>query len=258
MNMISDFMWEEIKTVIPTKIKKVGRPSADPYQVLNGIIFVLRTGIQWRFLPQEYGPKSTVHGTFIKWERSGILDMIMQKAITFYQRTITSDIQNWLAADSSFSKAPFAKWGGKNPTDRGRNGIKKGIIVDWNGAPIAVAACEANKHDAKFFISIYKAIKPPINNSLRIIAADSAFDSKKLYSFCKKQNIVLFTATNRRRNQDAIITKPSNRWVVERTFGWLSWFRSIKVCWSKTKDSFLGFLRLASAIQLFKMGVIFG
>ncbi|MFH1462072.1 MAG: hypothetical protein ABIF12_03945, partial [bacterium] len=51
---------------------------------------------------------------------------------------------------------------------------------------------------------------------------------------------------------------PSLRWIVERTFGWMAWFRGLKICWAKTEASYFAFLLLASPHQLFKMSGVFG
>ena len=91
----------------------------------------------------------------------------------------------------------------------------------------------------------------------KILTADSAFDAKFLYKICAAKNLILDTATNVRRNKKKKKYKPAHRWIVERTFGWLSWFRGLKICWAKSKISHLAFLQIACSIQLFKMSGIF-
>lgn len=88
---------------------------------------------------------------------------------------------------------------------------------------------------------------------LNIMTADAAFDSVDLRKTSKENDIILLAATNPRRKKNIIIYRPACRWIVERTFGWLQWYRSLKICWAKTEESFLAFFSLAASIQLFRM-----
>lgn len=257
MKMIPDFMWKEIEPLIPTKTCAIGRPPLPALQVLSGIFYILKTGAPWKYLPREFGAPSTVHGRFRLWIKAGVFDKIMQKATSLYAQFSTDPI-TWYATDTSSCKAPFARWGGKNPTDRGKRGVKKSIIVDLRGAPLAVSVGPANQHDSKFFKKTLINLQNYVPQVAKIMAADSAYDAQKLRNICKQQNFVLLAATNIRRNKNKKPYKPSFRWVIERTFGWLAWYRGLKTCWTKTVESFEAFLKFAASVQLFKMGRIFG
>jgi putative transposase len=257
--IISDAMWNEIKDLIPDRREgSVGRPRADKRKILEGMFYILITGAQWSKLPNEYGPPSTVHGWMRIWTDSGLFQRIRNIMATRYLKKTGMTI-NWLSIDTSYSKAPFATFSGKNPTDRGRMGVKKSIVVDWNGAPLAAFADAANKHDVKF-------LEPTLANFFQynqrpdkpvVLTADSAFDSKQLRKSCAKNNIALLAANNVRRSKNQKLYKPGHRWVVERTFGWMSWFRGLKTCWVKKIEMFLAFLDLALIKVLFRMGGIF-
>jgi len=257
--IISNELWNEIKDLIPMKkVRTVGRPRANSRKMLNGIFWIIRTGAQWSNLPRVFGAPTTVHGWFNKWARTGIFELIQEKAYSFYKKN-NNPCDSWFAIDTSFSKAPFARNGGRNPTDRGKRGMKRSIIVDWYGAPVACEVGAANKHDVRLFRATAQKIFNSKNNlgEIRILAADSAFDSKQLREFCQKNETVLFAAKNPRKTGKRP-NSPGHRWVVERTFGWMSWYRGLKTCWSKKSENFLASTCFAAAIQLFKMGGIFG
>jgi transposase len=257
MKMISDFMWKEIEPLIPAKASTMGRPPMSSLKALNGIFYILKTGAPWRYLPREFGAASTVHGRFRLWIKNGIFDKIMQKAVSLYIQNLVTPI-TWYATDTSSCKAPLARWSGKNPTDRGKRGVKKSIIVDLKGAPLAISVGPANRHDSKFFKITLMNLHGFIPGVAKIMAADSAYDDKKLRNICKQKNFALLAATNIRRDKNKKPYKPSFRWVVERTFGWLAWHRGLKTCWTKTVESFEAFLKFAASAQLFKMCGVFG
>ena len=149
----------------------------------------------------------------------------------------------------------MAKFAGKNPTDRAKFGVKQTILVDKNGAPLYVHLAAANIHDSKLLKPTINQLNP--SKKFKTLAADSAFDAKFLYKFCLQKNILLDAATNVRRNKTKEKYKPAHRWIVERTFGWLSWYRGLKISWAKSKISHLSFLQIACSAQLFKMSGIF-
>lgn len=252
MKILSDSMWKEIEKVLPKKKSKVGRPENDKRVTMDGIAYVLKTGIQWRLLPKEYGPFTSVHGTFIKLAKDGFFEKLLNYLGTRYLSE-KGMANNWFATDTSSSKALFANWAGKNPTDRSKHGIKKGIIVDRKGAPLAIMSGPANSHDSKFYIPLLEKLKTLPLPNLVIMAADSAYDSKKLRNISRENKIILLASTNPRRKKDVSIYKPRHRWIVERTFGWMHWYRSLKTCWAKSQDAFTAMLAFASANQVFRM-----
>ena len=121
-------------------------------------------------------------------------------------------------SDTSSAKAPLAKFGGKNPTDRAKNGIKKGIVIDWNSIIFSLLIDSANKHDSKLLMPHVKSIKRFLDRP-KVMATDSAWDVKKLRHDLAKNNLALFAATNVRRDKTKRKLRPGGRWKVEQIFG---------------------------------------
>jgi hypothetical protein len=255
MLMISDTIWNEIKSMIPEKKSKIGRPQRDPRMVLSGIFYIMTTGAQWHNLPDYYGPPTTIHGRFRSWIKSGLFDKILAKSIDIAVQHF--GVPQSFFSDTSSSKAPFAKFGGKNPTDRAKNGVKKGIVIDWNGIILSILVDAANRHDSKLLMPHIEQLRKFLDKP-KVIATDSAWDVKKIRTDLATENLVLHAATNVGRNKMKRKTKPGGRWKIEQIFGIQQWNRGIKFCWTKTKDSFLALCQLASAIHNFRLVGIFG
>ena len=81
----------------------------------------------------------------------------MAKAHEYYRRRNSKN--NWYAFDTISRKAPFANFGGKNPTDRAKRGIKHSILVDQNRVPLFVDIAPANRYSAKLLKSITNQIR---------------------------------------------------------------------------------------------------
>ena len=254
MKRIPDLLWCEIEKLIPAKKTGVGRPEFDNKKTFEGIVYILRTGAQWCELPSKYGCFTTVHGKYMKWIRAGFFQRMMVKAREYYRKRNKKNI--WFAIDTASKKAPFAKFGGKSSTDRAKRGIKHILIIDRKGVPLFAEVAPGNRHDSKLLQPVLKVFRK--SKKVRILAADSAWDNKDARFLCKQKNIALIASPNKRRNKNIVKFNVPNRWVVERTFGILSWFRGLKICWSKTKKSALALLQLACSLRIFKTLGIFG
>jgi transposase len=78
---LTDVQWERIRPLVafaePRRADNRGRPWRQARQVLNGMLWVLRTGAPWHDLPERYGPYQTCHRRFQQWQRAGVLDGIL-------------------------------------------------------------------------------------------------------------------------------------------------------------------------------------
>ncbi len=215
----------------------------------------MQTGAQWRNLPDFYGKKSTIHGHLMTWVRNGTFHRIFLKSIGIAIKHLGKPTA--FITDTSSSKAPFARFSGKNSTDRAKQGVKRGIIIDWNRIILSVIVDSANTHDSKLLLPHMNNIEHFLD-SLKVLAADSAWDSKKLRKQLAKSNLVLHAATNVRRAKNKRKIRPRGRWRVEQIFGIQQWNRGIKSYWTKTKEAFLGLCEFTSSIHNFRLAGIFG
>ena len=74
---LTDAQWERLHPLLPPQKPRTGRPANDHRTVLNGILWVLRTGSPWRALPGRYGSWKTAASRFYRWQRAGIWDRVL-------------------------------------------------------------------------------------------------------------------------------------------------------------------------------------
>ena len=107
---IPDKLWDEIKSILPKEkpLKTVGRPIVRYRKVIDGILYILRTGCQWKMLPKEYGSGSTCHRRFQEWNSLNIFKKIWIKLLKTYDDLIGIN-WTWQSIDSISIKSPL--WG---------------------------------------------------------------------------------------------------------------------------------------------------
>lgn len=77
---LSDEQWERVKNMLPPeRTGGKGRPAKDNRQMLNGMVWIHRTGAPWRDLPERFGPWNSVYSRYYRWLNSGLWDKICQE-----------------------------------------------------------------------------------------------------------------------------------------------------------------------------------
>jgi transposase len=110
---VDDTLWATIQPVlvIAKPRRKPGRPRADDRAIFNGLVWLARTGSQWKEVPRRYGPKSTVHDRLVEWVTHGCLARAWALLLDQYDDEIGLQWE-WQAADGCIIKAPLGKKGG--------------------------------------------------------------------------------------------------------------------------------------------------
>jgi len=127
---VSDAFWAKVEPFIPALSRPEGRqyrrqpgggrkPMA-ARQIFSAIVYVLRTGCQWKALPREFGSSSAIHTHFQQWQNSGFFRRLWQAGLAEYDE-MEGIAWEWQSIDGAMGKAPLAQeCVGPNPTDRGK------------------------------------------------------------------------------------------------------------------------------------------
>jgi transposase len=74
---LTNSQWERLQPLLPPQKPKTGRPAHDHRTIINGILWMLRTGAPWRDLPERYGPWRTVASRFYRWQQVGVWSQLL-------------------------------------------------------------------------------------------------------------------------------------------------------------------------------------
>jgi len=252
---VPDELWEEIEAILECFYPPAptGRPRADLRLVLDGIIFRLRSGCQWEYLPERFGASSTVHGWFQRFAEDGVLEEIW--AYLARECEELGDVHwEWQAADGVMGKSRHE--GGKrgpNPTDRAKMGTKKSLLVEQHGGPLGVTIAGANVHDTKLLTDTIDAVviaRPNPEHHTQHLCLDKGYDNPTGETACTAAGYVSHIRRIGEEKQDGWgkKTHPARRWVVERTIAWLSRCRALLIRYDKKPTNYLGLIQLACAL----------
>jgi len=105
---IPDDLWNEIKLILPPEKadNTIGRHIIPFRKVLDGILYVLRTGCQWKMFPKEYGSGSTCHRRFQEWTASKVFQKLWVRVLELYD-DLRGIRWTWQSLDSISVKAPL-------------------------------------------------------------------------------------------------------------------------------------------------------
>jgi len=150
-----------------------------------------------------------------------------------------------------------AFWGdliGRNPTDRGKAGSKRSLLVEADGGPLSVIVAGANVHDTKLLAATVEAIvveRPqPTEESPQNLCLDKAYDNPTGHGVVLAYG---YHGHVRRIGEEKLDPQgekkyPARRWVVERTLAWLSKCRALLVRYDKKGRNYLALLQLACTL----------
>lgn len=253
---ITRAQFESIRPILEGARKRTNPRTYDLYDIWNGLNYVLKTGCQWRALPHEYPKWRTIHEYFSIWRtadpktKQSILDQALKKMVaqerTANGRTCATtflivDAQSVKNTDSAREKDYDA---GKKVS-----GIKRHIAVDTNGLPHAMSVTTANVTDRNGAIGMFESYQTYLNDVLKILV-DGGYTGEKF----AQEILRILSATTEvvKRNELHTFKVLPQRWVVERSFGWLEKCRRLWKNCERFLESSLAMMQLAFIAVLLK------
>ena len=242
---LSDAEWEIIAPFMPAPAR-TGRPRQWPMrEIMNAIFYVLRGGIAWRLLPRDFPPMTTVYGWFLRFRREGLFQTINHYLVMAdRERSGREASPSAAVIDSQSVKTVEA--GGPRGYDAGKKikGRKRHAMVDTDGRALVVQAHPADVQDRDGAVPLLKASRKSFP-FVETAFADSAYDAHRV----KDATCIDIEVVKKIANQVGFQVLP-RRWVVERTFAWISRNRRLAKDFEGTIASAEAFLSAASVMLL--------
>ena len=237
---LSDSQWQVIAPYLKDKRKR-----KYSYRVLlNAILYLVKTGCQWRMLPHDYPKWQTVYFYFSRWKRDGTLEQIQQTLVEKQRKKAGRKAEPTAAImDAQSVKTTFVA-GESRGFDAGKKvkGRKRHIAVDTLGLILAVVIQSASVQDRNGADELISWLKYNWH-CIKMIFADAGYSGKLVRRIKKTFSINAQIIKRKQANQFSVLPK---RWIVERTFAWLDTNRRNSKDYERLTESSHAMILLAS------------
>jgi len=248
---LTDEQWEIIEPMLPL-IKEPGRPPKHPRRdIVDAILYVVRTGCSWRQLPADFPPWETVYGQFRRWEERQVTERIVERLREEVRVQSGRDPQPSAGIiDSQSVKGADTVGADSRGYDAGKkiNGRKRFIITDTLGLLITawvLAASWQDRDGAKgALVATYTA------TGIRHIFADQGF-AGRLVEWAKSMLSTTIEIVRKPADQRGFVVHPV-RWIVERSLAWLTAHRRLARDYERDPRTSEAMIRWAAINQMLR------
>jgi transposase len=213
-------------------------------EIFNALLFLVKTGCHWRFLPHDFPPWQAVYQQARRWVAAGVFEAVAHDLREIARLMAERDQQPTTAALDSRTLQSTPESGGRAGFDgHKKNGSKIHIAVDTLGRLLAITVTAANQQDRAQVAQLAHDIQEATDGRVQLAYVDQGYTGKAAAEQASGEGITL-EVVRRPAARRGFVLLP-RRWVAERTFGWLGRFRRLARDYERLATTLAGWHWLA-------------
>ena len=247
---VSDDEWAFVVSYVTLMTEDAPQRDYDLREVFNGLRYIVRTGMQWRMMPNDLPPWYTVYQQTQRWFKAGVFEdmvrdlrMLMReidgrnpqpRAAIFDGRTLQSSPESGARAGYDGHKR--------------RKGSKIHLAVDTLGQLLAATVTPANEQERAQVDALAQKVQEATNDSVEVAFVDQGYTGEQAAADAEKHGIRLEVVKLPTAKRGFVLLP--RRWVVERSFAWMARFRRLARDYERLAETLVGLHFVAFAMLM--------
>jgi transposase len=260
---LTDEQWARLKPLLPPQKPKTGRKNLDHRRIINGILWILRTGAPWDDLPRRYGKRGTVSSRYYRWRKAGIWDRIFAEV---QAQADTDNNLDWTIhfVDSTVIRAHQHAAGAKGSDPetealgRSQGGLstKLNVRAEGQGKPMTFVLQPGQAHESRAFepllerASVRRPWRGRPRRRPRRVCGDKAYSTRRIRTWLRRRGIGVTIPRKQNERHRGRFDKAlyKLRAKVEHLINRLKQFRRIATRYEKRAANYLGMVTIGAIL----------
>jgi transposase len=243
---VSDEEWEFCAPYLTLMNPEAPQRRHSLRALFNALRYLAKTGVQWRYLPENFPPYHAVYQQARRWIRAGVLESMagdLRKLLRMLQdrsmtpRAVILDGRTLQSVPESGARAGYDGY-------KRRKGSKAHVAVDTLGHLLAVAITPANEQERSQVAPLCRQIQEATGQKVQVAFADQGYTGEDAAQQAQAHDIDLVVVQLPEAKKGFVLLP--RRWVVERTFAWLGRFRRLARDYERLSENLAAYHWLAA------------
>lgn len=249
---VSDEEWAFVAPYLTLMSEDAPQRDHPLREVFNGLRWIVRTGAQWRMMPNDLPPWFTVYQQSQRWIKAGAFESMVYDLREILRITAGRKAKPSAAIFDSRTIQSTPESGDRAEYDgaKRKKGSKTHIAVDTLGNLLAVLVTPANEQDRTQVGELAEKVQEVTGDSVELAFVDQGYTGKTAEKEATEHGIRLEVVKLAEAKKGFVLLP--RRWVVERSFGWAARFRRLARDYERLPETLAGLHYLAFAVLMLK------